>query len=114
PCSPSPGSGTASVSVTGAATSLSANTTYLYRVVASNAGGTSTASPESFETAGPPEFGRCLKVAIHTGEYSSSKCTAPGGTGGYEWQPGVVKAGFTTKLTSGSVTIESAVKASKV
>ncbi len=113
-CSPAPGSGTGAVSVTGVATGLSANSTYEYRVVASNAGGTSTGITQGFETAGPPEFGRCVKVAARTGRFSSSKCTAMGGSGGYEWDPGVVKAGFTTKLASGSVTIETALPSPRV
>ncbi len=113
-CSPAPGSGTAPVGVTGAATGMSANTTYEYRVVASNAGGTSAGPTRSFETAGPPEFGRCLAVPVHTGRYSSSKCTAQGGSGGYEWYSGVVKTGFRTALASGSATIETALPGSSV
>ncbi len=113
-CSPAPGSGTGAVSVTGAATGLSANTTYEYRVVASSAGGTSAGSTQSFETAGPPEFGRCVEVAVRAGKYSNSKCTALGGSRHYEWHPGVVKAGFKTKLASGSVTIATAVPTSSV
>ncbi len=49
-CSPSPGGGTSAVSVSALAGGLSADTTYEYRVVATNAGGTSTGSPESFTT----------------------------------------------------------------
>ena len=52
PCSPSPGSGRTSVSVFGAVSGLSANSSYQYRVVATNAGGTSTGSTQSFTT--PP------------------------------------------------------------
>ncbi len=50
-CSPSPGSGTSAVAVTGAVTGLAANTTYQYRVIATNAGGTGTGASESFTTA---------------------------------------------------------------
>jgi len=39
----------------------------------------------------PPEFGRCVKSATHTGSYKGVYCTAhptKEGTGGYEWLPG--------------------------
>jgi alpha-tubulin suppressor-like RCC1 family protein len=50
PCSPSPGSGSSPVSVSGAVSGLTANTTYQFRLVAVNAGGTSTGSTHSFTT----------------------------------------------------------------
>ncbi len=50
PCSPSPGSGTNAVGVSGEVGSLTANTSYQYRVVATSAGGTSTGSTQSFTT----------------------------------------------------------------
>ena len=43
-CSPSPGSGSSAVAVSAAVTGLSANTTYDFRVVATNAGGTTKGS----------------------------------------------------------------------
>ncbi len=49
-CSPSPGGGTSAVPVSALVGGLSADTTYEYRVVATNTGGTSTGSPESFKT----------------------------------------------------------------
>jgi phosphodiesterase/alkaline phosphatase D-like protein/phage gpG-like protein len=51
-CTPSPGSGTSAVAVSGAVTGLSANTTYHFRVVATNAGGTGTGGDGTFKT--PP------------------------------------------------------------
>ena len=60
-CSPSPGGGTSAVSVSALVGGLSADTTYEYRVVATNAGGMSTGSPESFTDACEPADGgdRC-------------------------------------------------------
>jgi phosphodiesterase/alkaline phosphatase D-like protein len=52
PCTPSPGSGTSPVAVSASITSLSANTTYHFRIVATNPAGTSTGSDETFKT--PP------------------------------------------------------------
>ncbi len=50
PCSPAPGSGTSPVSVAAAIGSLSANTTYHFRIVATNAGATSEGTDETFKT----------------------------------------------------------------
>ncbi len=49
-CSPSPGSGSTPVGVAAAITGLSVNTTYHFRVVAANAGGTGTGSDGTFKT----------------------------------------------------------------
>jgi phage gpG-like protein len=49
-CAPSPGSGSSAVAVSAAVTGLSANTTYHFRVVATNAGGTGTGSDGTFRT----------------------------------------------------------------
>ena len=50
PCSPAPGSGTSAVAVSAAITGLSANTTYHFRISATNAGGTSKGSDETLKT----------------------------------------------------------------
>ena len=50
PCSSLPGSGTSSARVSASVTGLSANTTHYFRIVASNAGGTSYASEQTFKT----------------------------------------------------------------
>src|SRR5207249_1412422 len=50
PCTPAPGSGTANVAVSAALSSLSANTTYHFRIVAKNAGGTSTGADQTLKT----------------------------------------------------------------
>ncbi|MGO9921062.1 MAG: IPT/TIG domain-containing protein, partial [Isosphaeraceae bacterium] len=50
PCSPPPGSGSSPVAVSAAIAGLTANTTYDFRVSATNAGGTSKGNEESFTT----------------------------------------------------------------
>jgi hypothetical protein len=55
PCSSLPGSGTSAVSVSASVTGLIKNTTYHFRIVATNAGGASAGGDQTFETApGPP------------------------------------------------------------
>jgi hypothetical protein len=51
-CSPSPGSGNSAVAVSGAISGLEVNTTYHFRVTATNAGGTSHGADQMFAT--PP------------------------------------------------------------
>ncbi|HTY96539.1 MAG TPA: hypothetical protein VMB91_05820 [Solirubrobacteraceae bacterium] len=53
-----------------------------------------------------PEFGSCVKGEKGSGAYANAGCTKPGGSGRYAWSAGVSKAGFTTSLKSGSVTLE--------
>jgi hypothetical protein len=117
-CVPSPGSGAAPVSVTATVVGLSRVTGYVYRVVATNAGGTTTGNSQSFTTLAytPPEFGRCIKVpsmtvgtkTVYSGFFTTAACTAVSATrtGKYEWESGVVDQGFTTDLASGSVKLE--------
>ncbi len=52
-CTRSPGSGSSPVSVSAAVSGLSANTTYHFRISATNAGGTSRGSDETFKTTAP-------------------------------------------------------------
>ncbi len=55
---------------------------------------------------GPPEIGRCVTKNAGEGKYSSSKCTSTGGKDAYEWLPGMEKAGVSTTLATGAVTLE--------
>lgn len=91
-CVPPPGEGTSPVAVSASLTGLRPGTTYHFRIVATNAGGTSHGADETFETASPllPEVGRCLPSSGDTGEYKTSACTTKstgGDSGPYEWQP---------------------------
>jgi hypothetical protein len=54
-CSPSPGSGTSAVAVAGAIGSLSANTTYHFRIAAKNAAGENVGADQTFKTLANPE-----------------------------------------------------------
>src|SRR5207244_8295818 len=51
PCASLPGSGTAAVAMSAEAEGLSPNTTYHFRIVASNAGGTGSGADQTFTTA---------------------------------------------------------------
>ncbi len=91
PCAWAPGSG---FSVHAPVTGLDESTTYHYRVVASNALGTSYGADQSFTTlSGAPEYGQC--VAQKHGNYADPNCQdvaekkgVPDHRGGYEWVPG--------------------------
>jgi sugar lactone lactonase YvrE len=56
PCASLPGSGESPVPVSAPLTGLSANTTYHFRIVATNSGGTSNGSDQTFTTAKAPSF----------------------------------------------------------
>lgn len=92
PCSSLPGSGTAPVTVTAPVGSLAAGTTYHFRVLATNPGGSSQSADATFATASPalPEIGRCRALPKATGKYTTATCTtysAGRNTGKYEWTP---------------------------
>ena len=57
-CSVLPGSGSSPVAVTAAIASLTANTTYHFRISATNAGGTSKGADETLQDASEPADGR--------------------------------------------------------
>ena len=91
PCTPTPEAAQATpVAVKADLHSLSANTTYEYRVVARNAAGRGLGSVQTFSTLERPEVeaGRCVKPTVaHEGHYSDAGCTVPSVGGAYEWQP---------------------------
>jgi hypothetical protein len=86
-CSKLPGAGTQSPEAT--VTGLAATTTYHFRISVSNAGGTTMSPDREFTTAGPPEYGRCIKLlSFFTGTYSGGACTTVAKSGGtFEWYP---------------------------
>jgi hypothetical protein len=119
PCTALPGSGTSPVAVSASLAGLSANTSYHFQIVATNPGGTSSGADQTFTTATPPEFGRCVKVAKGVkGSYSNAVCTSPATPEkfGFEWQPGPgPKAKFSTKIKELTVaTLETVKKATVV
>jgi hypothetical protein len=105
PCSPSPGSGNSPVTVSGSISGLSANMTYYYRLLATNAGGSSFGAGQTFTALnGAPEFGFCVKVTPGAGAYANSGCTKPGGKGIYSWQTsGLAGTTFTVRHLSGFI-----------
>ncbi len=67
PCSPGPGSGTQPVSVGAALSGLSPRTTYHVRLLATNAGGTTTGTDLTFATAAPPPGVETMEATRITG-----------------------------------------------
>jgi hypothetical protein len=103
------------VAVSAAAAGLSANTTYHYRIVATNPSGTSAGADQTFTTAAPPEYGRCVKLAKGVkGKYATATCTSPATAEkfAFEWEPGPgPKAKFTTAIKALTVaTLETVTK----
>jgi hypothetical protein len=91
PCAPSPVAGSTAVSVSARLTGLKVNTTYHFRVQASNAGGLSDGADQAFTTEGAPEYGRCVRLANGVrGKFSSGSCTSPATAEAfsYEWLSG--------------------------
>jgi hypothetical protein len=107
PCSPSPGSGNSPVTVSASITGLSTTTTYYYRLLATNAGGSSVGAGQTFTALnGAPEFGFCVKVAPGAGAYANSGCTKGGGKGIYSWQTsGLAGTTFTVRHLSGLINL---------
>jgi hypothetical protein len=107
PCTSLPGSGTEPVAVSATVSGLSANTTYHFQIVATNPTGTAEGGDQTFTTASPPEYGRCLKLAKGVkGKYSTAACTIPATPEkfAFEWERGPgPKTKFTTKIKSETV-----------
>ncbi len=75
-CTPSPGSGTSPVAVSAALTGLTANTTYHFRISATNAGGTSKGSDQTFTTTlAAHYFSNGVKLTPSNGEANSEEET---------------------------------------
>jgi hypothetical protein len=107
PCSSPPGSGSDPVEVSSPVAGLGEYRPYHFRIVATNAIGTSYGSDHTFNTlSNAPEYGKCGEVAAHAGLYANSICTKWGTGARYEWHPGALGVHFTTKLTAGTVSFE--------
>lgn len=66
---------------------------------------TSTAGKVTVLGSGPPDFGRCQKVARGEGKYKTSACDSLASSGSYEWTPEVqAAASFTSE--GGKATLE--------
>jgi hypothetical protein len=96
PCASLPGDGHAAMPVSAQISGLSPGTTYYFRAVAGAAGaGRSYGPDETFTTTGgeppaevgPPEFGRCLRVALGGGHYAGGTCISSGTRNSYDWFP---------------------------
>ena len=72
PCASAPGSGSSSVGVSAAITGLSANTTYDFRIVATNGGGESKGLNETFKTTAPAAGPPAVMIGQLLQEVSSS------------------------------------------
>ena len=103
PCSSLPGAGSSPVAVSAPAGSLSANTTYHFRILATNPGGAGSGADQTLTTIEElPEVGRCQVVPaegpgnVHHGSYTDPGCVTRSetNTGEYEWTPGFTKAGI--------------------
>ncbi len=93
PCSSLPGSGTSAVEVSAPVRGLSTDTTYHFRIVATNPSGTSNGSDQSFTTPREAEYGTC--AAKKKGEYAEADCLlkpSKARKGTYEWDPGAASA----------------------
>jgi hypothetical protein len=93
---------------------LSENVTYHVRIVATNPGGASVGTDQTFTTASEelPEAGRCLAApeegagGTRHGRYTTSTCTtkSEADSGGYEWTPGLPGEAFSS--SGGPSTLE--------
>lgn len=86
PCASAPGSGASGVSATAGLSGLAAGTTYHYRIVATNAGGTSNGGDATFTTASTPPPPTC--------QTDASLCPRP--------RPGVLHLAKASVVASGS------------
>jgi FG-GAP repeat len=112
-CASSPGEGESPVPVAAPVGGLSEDTTYHFRIVATNPTATSYGEDNTFTTlrapAEPPEYGRCVKLPKGaTGEFSNSKCTSPATAEkhSFEWLRGPgPKRNFTTNIKQTTTSI---------
>jgi phospholipase C len=115
PCAATPISGESPVAVQATISLPSASATYGFRLVATNAYGTSLGGTHLILEA--PEFGKCEPVlpqieggaSVYRGRFeTANNCSLASRTqlGRFEWSRGAVKAGFTTALTAPRASLE--------
>ena len=77
-------------------------------ITVTTAGGTSATAPaDRFYFTEAPEFGRCVSLK-GTGAFSTGTCLTAGSKPNYEWEPGLVRPGFT--LSGATPVIETAAR----
>jgi hypothetical protein len=80
PCTPAPGSGTSAVAVSASVTGLAANTSYHFRVSATNANGTSMGSDKTFQTL--PKAPTILPCTVQASQTLARLCASVNPNGG--------------------------------
>jgi hypothetical protein len=80
PCTPAPGSGTSAVAVSASVTGLVANTSYHFRVSATNANGTSMGLDQTFTTL--PKAPTILPCTVQASQTSARLCASVNPNGG--------------------------------
>jgi phosphodiesterase/alkaline phosphatase D-like protein len=114
-CAPSPGAGGIPVAVSSKLVGLSPNTTYHFRLAATNGDGTSYGLDQTLTTLSIQELevGVCAQLAQPVGRYHDSGCLEPSAgesTGPYEWHPWPLSNSH-FNFKSGSAKLESVSRA---
>ncbi len=109
-CSPSPGSGASPVAVTATLTGLTPGVTFYYRLSATNSGGTSHGSGESFKTLATPAPPTITRISPKHGPVTGGTSVTITGTNlaaAKEVKFGTTKATGLTNDTATSLTVTS-------
>jgi surface antigen len=122
PCSSLPREGEEAAAMSAVVRELKPDTTYYYKLIAVGPGGTGQSSVATFytESLSAPELGRCVKATgtkagnktVYHGGFANSTCTkaSPAKSGAYEWEPEVVRTGFSLSLSKGPLILETTSK----
>jgi hypothetical protein len=110
PCSPPPGSGNSPVAVSATVAGLTPGTTFHFRIVATNSGGSSDGSDQSFKTEPVPPVPTITNVSPNKGPATggtSVTITGTSLTGAKEVKFGSTKAASFTVNSATSITVTS-------